>query len=335
MSKKEALIVGAGPAGLVAAVNLVREGFSATVWEQEKGIGGNPHWHPSAHDTPVGKKLFEYIGIGLRECFHDYTENFQFILNGNLIDYPASKKNPLYVCERGSRESSIDSTLYRIAEQEGVKFEFSRRFTADDLKHSGDLPEVTILASGLSTEMYEILDIPYTVYAGYFGWKEIEDRIPRASGFFGGFTNEYGYSSTVNGIYYVLLFSRREVPPENLEEFKQMVEKYDKFKFDTWKRFLGYTPKDLRLMHNNRFILTGTLAGVVEPALGFGITGALLSGKISALAAVDKEKGLAEFERFTAGIPAAIAKKKQPGYIGKPPKIGEVWFRFPEGEEKK
>ena len=125
------------------------------------------------------------------------------------------------------------------------------------------------------------------------------------------------------------------MPPENLEEFKQMVEKYDKFKFDTWKRFLGYTPKDLRLTYDDRFILTGTLAGVVEPALGFGITGALLSGKISALAAVDKEKGLAEFERFTAGIPAVIAKKKQPGYIGKPPKIGEVWFRFPEGEEKK
>ena len=152
MGKKEALVVGAGPSGLVAAINLQRDGFAVTVWEQEKEIGGNPHWHPSAHDTPVGKKLFEYIGIDLWECFHDYTENFQFIMNGNLIDYPASKKNPLYVCERGSRESSLDSTLYRIALKEGVKFEFGRAFTREDLK-SKVLPEITILAT--------TADVPY------------------------------------------------------------------------------------------------------------------------------------------------------------------------------
>ena len=42
MGKKEALVVGAGPSGLAAAINLQRDGFAVTVWEQEKEIGGNP-----------------------------------------------------------------------------------------------------------------------------------------------------------------------------------------------------------------------------------------------------------------------------------------------------
>ena len=329
MAKKEALVVGAGPAGLVAAINLAREQCDVTVWEQEKEIGGNPHWHPSAHETAVGKKLFEYIGIDLSECFLDFSESFLFVMGGNLLDMDVPKDNPPLVCERGSREKSIDSVLYRLAVKEGVKFEFNRRFTAADLE-SKDLPGTTILATGLSPEMYELLDIPYTVYAGYFGWKEIADPTPRGSVFFGGFSNEYGYSGCIHNIYYVLLFSRREIAPEHLEEFKQMVEQYDKVHFDSWKRFVGYTPKVLNLFFRDRFILTGTLAGVVEPALGFGITGALLSGKIAAIAAVDREKGQAEFERFAGGIPRMIARKKEPGYFPAPPTVGEIWFEFPE-----
>jgi 2-polyprenyl-6-methoxyphenol hydroxylase-like FAD-dependent oxidoreductase len=62
-----------------------------------------------------------------------------------------------------------------------------------------------------------------------------------------------------------------------------------------------------------------------EPALGFGITGALVSGKIAALAVTDPHKAEAEFNRFTGGILTHIARKRQPGYVPSV-KIGDVWF---------
>jgi hypothetical protein len=65
--------------------------------------------------------------------------------------------------------------------------------------------------------------------------------------------------------------------------------------------------------------------------MGFGITCALLYGRIAATAAMDRAKGQAEFDRFTHRIPAAIARKNDPYYI---PvfKMGKIWFEFPEFE---
>jgi flavin-dependent dehydrogenase len=323
---KEALVVGAGPSGLVAAINLAREGFKVRVYEREAQVGGYPYWHPSAHDTPVGKGLFNYIGIDLKECFQDCTANFLCVIQGQLMeDIPPMP--PLYACERGARPTSLDSVLFKIAQKEGVDFEFNRKFLKEDMDKA---PETTVLATGLSPEMYEICEVPTAVYGGYFGHKEITDPTPRASIFFGGFASEYGYSSCVNNIYYVLLFSRREVTDKNLDEFRKQVQKFDHVEFDKWNRFKGFTPKACNLLYKDRFILTGTLAGVVEPAIGFGITGALLGGKIAAITAVDREKGKAEYHRFTRLVPKEIERKRQPGYIALPPPLGDVWFDFPE-----
>ena len=99
MKKKEALVVGAGPAGLVAAINLAREGFKVRVFEKEKQIGGYPHWHPSAHDTPVGKDLFRAIRTGdqagrnqmvMRPSFIPTRLGSSFL--GNWHNLPSQKK---------------------------------------------------------------------------------------------------------------------------------------------------------------------------------------------------------------------------------------------------
>lgn len=56
-----------------------------------------------------------------------------------------------------------------------------------------------------------------------------------------------------------------------------------------------------------------------------GITGALLSGKIAAMAVMDPEKGQKAFGGFTKGMAAHISRKKKPGY--KPEvHFGDVWF---------
>lgn len=322
---KEKLVVGGGPAGLVAAINLNREGFNVTVLERQDRIGGDPGWHPSIHGTPLAiPGLWDYIGMDLSEAFAEIINNSKDFIETKEIEssLPFDK---FYNTERGPRDSSLDSILFRIAEKEGVKFEFSKRFKEKDLEKS---PKDTIIATGLSTGIYDWLGLDYNVVAGNWAYSEIERDYVSNAGYRGSFVSSlgYGYSGAMNGIWYVLLWDYQKVSNENLEKFKNILGETEGRTFDRWRPFKGHIPKVPKLFHRG-FILTGTSAAFMEPALNFGITGALVSGKIAAIAAVDHEKGEAEFKRFTDGIIPYNERKTQPDY--KPVvKMGDVWFEI-------
>jgi len=322
MSSK-VLIVGAGPAGLVASINAAREGFDVTVAEQEDRIGGNPEWHPSAHTTPLkGPETWEYIGIDCAPCFHDVTESLMLVVAGNRVPLDRAPE-PTYTCERGGRETSLDSFLYKIAVKEGVKFDFGRKVSKEDLDKA---PGHTILSSGLTLDMYKILDKSFSNYIGYHAFLDHPPDKAEGAIYFGGLGKEYGYSSACNGIWYVLLFSRNELPKKNLDHFNELLKKFEDKEVTEWRRFHGASPKaGPQLKYEDRFILAGTLAGFIETNLGFGITGAMISGKIAAMAITDPERAKAEFDKFTGGIPAMIEKRKK-GQAGMGFKMGEIWF---------
>jgi len=320
---RNVLVVGAGPAGLVAAINLAREGYDVRVAEQEEQVGGNPEWHPSAHTTPLkAGPTWEYIGVDCSTCFFDISEKLILVMMGNRAPLTRTP-DPTFTCERGGRETSLDSFLYRIAVKEGVKFEFGRKIGEDEIRSA---PPNTILATGLTAGMYNILDKPFSRYMGYHAFHEHPAGRADAAIYLGGLGKEYGYSSACNGIWYVLLFSRNDLPRENLEHFEKMLMKYENKEVTEWRRFAGASPKSgPELIHKGRFILAGTLAGFIETNLGFGITGAMISGKIAAMAVTDRERALAEFHKFTHGIPAMIEKRKK-GQAGLFFKMGKIWF---------
>lgn len=322
---KDILVVGAGPAGLAAAINLKREGFNVIVQEKQARVGGEPGWHPSVHTTPVADPaLYDYIGIDCREAFVDSNDVYKVFVKGREV--PGMKslfaKDGMSNVERGSRPTSLDSILFRIAEKEGVNFEFGRPFKEEDLAKA---PKGTILATGLTPGMYDWLGIERTVFAGYWAYQEIERDFISNTFYMGTFSNEYAYACALNGIWYLLLFARRDVDPKNLDDFKKVLLELEGRSFDKWHRFMGHTPKG-PLLFKGDFILAGTLAGVVEPAFGGGITGALLSGKIAADAVTDPDRAHAEFKRFTDGIITHIARKKAKKGYTPTIKMGEVWF---------
>ena len=321
---KDILVVGAGPAGLVAAINLKREGFNVILREKQARVGGEPGWHPSVHTTPVDEPgLWDYIGINCGAAFVDSNEVLKVLVKGKEMPGMKSVFGNMHAknTERGARPTSLDSFLFRVAEKEGVNFEFNKPFTEADLAKA---PKGTVLASGLTPGMYDWLNLERTVFAGYWANCETEAGFVSNTFYFGQFSNEYGYSCAMNGLWYVLLFARREIEQKDLDTFQVQLAEREGRKFDKWRRFQGHTPKGPRLFHRD-FILAGTLAGVVEPAFGGGITGALLSGKIAADAVTRPEHALAEFKHFTDGIITHIARKRIKGYMPTI-KMGKVWF---------
>ena len=331
VDKKDIVVVGAGPAGLVAAICLNREGFNVILRERQGRIGGEPGYHPSVHGTPVDiPGLWDYIGIDCSPAFRELGDNRRTYVNGKLIGNldtltegsgGGTARPRIYNTERGHRPTSLDSFLFRIAEKEGVSLEFNKPFQESDIQKA---PKGTILATGLSPGMYKWLGMECTVLGGYWAYSEIESDDVSAGAYLGGFTNEYGYTASMIKMWYVLLFARKEVSTENLDTFKKILEECEGRTFDRWQRYRAESPKEPRLFYKD-FILAGTLGGFVEPALSFGITGALLSGKISAMAVTEPERAEREFKRFTGNIPAHMARKRQPGYVPKY-QMGDIWF---------
>ena len=326
VNKKDITIVGAGPAGLVAAINLNREGFNVIVREKQDSVGGDLGWHPSVHTTPVAVPgLYDYIGIDCSDAFVNSTDVLQIYMGSKEVSGLKSifGKYGMSNVERGHRDSSLDNFLFRIAKKEGVNFEFNQPFTKHDFINA---PKGTIIATGLSPGAYDWLGIDYTVFSGYWAYTEVEKDFVSNIFYFGTFSNEYGYTCSLNGIWYVLLFARKGVTQESLDVFKKELERMEGRTFEKWNRFLGHTPKGPRLFYKD-FILTGTFAGFIEPAFGGGITGALLSGKIAAIAVTDPEKAEIEFARFTNGIKKVIARKRKGRYTPGI-RMGDVWFKL-------
>jgi len=294
--KKKIHILGAGLAGMVAGINLARDGYDVLIIEAAKTLGGIKGIHPSVHVTPIDENLYNYIGIDLRRCIPPVKNGGYHIRLKNRsvsLSFPA---NMFYLVERSQRETSLDTFLYNEAKKLNVKFEFS------NFVKPNELPPGSIIATGLHPENFEVLKIPYIKVVGYAARGKYPD--PKFDGYavswFGNYTNDYGYGGFVNELSYILIFSTMGKENISLNDFKEHIYETEKLKFDRWDFFDGCVPiydsSNLKLFVNN-YILAGTISGMMDPALLFGIHGALISGKIAAMAVQNKEKALKEFKR--------------------------------------
>ena len=114
-------IIGGGLSGMVAGINLCREGFEVEIWDGAKTLGQLEPFHPSIHATPIDPKwVSNYIGIDITPCF---TEAKRF---RNFIEKRTYDLNPLnfYLVERGGRKSAIDTYLYNIVKELGITYRF-------------------------------------------------------------------------------------------------------------------------------------------------------------------------------------------------------------------
>ena len=311
MSAGEAIVYGAGMSGLVAAYNLARDGYAVLVREREATFGGSRIFNPSTHVTPLDPAATsDYIGIDISGVFHPVA-SISLYLHDQQLPLPAAGS---YAVERSSRLSSLDALLYEKCLEAEVEFEFERELTEDELP---SLPPGTIIACGLNPEAYELLDIPFITWKGWMSRGEAE-RSGYAWIWLDECITEYGYISYCNGLYYDLLFSYgREVERECLDRYREFMQRSEGAKHGDWEYVSGAVPlaaADNPQLVRNGLIMCGTISGAMDPFMGFGISGALVTGKVAATAVSDRGRAEEEFQRFNRNFAAVYRFKHEVWY---------------------
>jgi len=290
MSGERVDIYGAGPAGLVAAIELIANGFDVHIYDRY-GVGGNRAWHPSIQTVAFHpSRTWDYIGIDLSPCFHK-VEAITFHRYGRKKVF--SLEN-MHVCERGPRAGSLDRYLLDKAMSMGAVVTDGIGFSANQPDSAGH----TIVATGLDTAVYEELGIPHTPIYGYRGVADTQIE-PTLITYMAQCTNyDFAYLAADQGTLFALLFSRKQLATDSLNEFQQLLRQTEGIEIDRWTCSTGSVPTQAQLFHKGQ-ILAGTLSGMIDPFLLSGISGALISGKIAAQAVIDPESANSEFRWFT------------------------------------
>jgi flavin-dependent dehydrogenase len=318
MAGDEVVIVGAGLAGLTAAINLAREGHSVTVLEKGKGIGGLAAYNPSPHGTPMDvDAMRSYMGIDLSPAL--------VRLGGGAVSVWGKRYEvefPPNVCawmiERGPRRTSIDHHLYRMAVEEGVRFEFDHAVARPS--QARELPRGSIMATGLHADGFEAARVPCVRLYGYFAKCSVPWQEARVSCYWDDYTPDWAFTCSVNGIALALVFNRqRPVAEWEMEKFAEQAVHEDGYPFTRFLPLGAGSPEEaaaapVRRLNNPRLfhgdmILAGTLAGMMDPILLFGMHGAFLSGKIAARALSDPVGAYAEFRRLNRHYYPLLAAK--------------------------
>ena len=307
MKKKEVIIIGAGLAGMTAAIILAKKGYRAIIKESCGAIGGSPGLHPSVHTTPAQlDELWKYLGFRIDAGFVECDPYPALYLKKKKLSMPAYvKHNTAYCVERGPRPTSMDHVLFALAKKCGVKIDFGAKVDF------GKLRENTIIATGLFTELYGHFSIEQRHVYGFWSTKDVADTGATGNIYMGPFADFYGYSARVHGLDYNLLFSGKPVTQKNLDSYRSVLSGMGMDDYEEpWRKVTMAIPAEARLFSRG-MILAGTLSGMIEPFWGYGIVGALISGAIAAKAVTDRDGALRDFRAFTGGFAAKFARRER------------------------
>ena len=205
----ETTIVGAGLSGLVAGLTLAKQGRDVTILERESRIGGMPEFRPDPAGSPFDlARLAAYSGVDISPAAK-IIDRSRLYAWGKCYEMPMNGPIKMYMVERGSRSTSLDTLLLNEATAAGVKVKFD-----NPVMTQGDyamLPPDTIIATGLKIEPYEALNIPYSPLYGYYAKGMVDHQMTTVALYMDDFTKDYAFNCTINGAGFALLF-QRDVP---------------------------------------------------------------------------------------------------------------------------
>ncbi len=273
MNTETVHIIGAGPAGLVAAINLAKNNYEVTVHEMKENVGtrfngdfqGIDNWS-STEDV---RDFLESIGVLINFRFAPYS-------NGDYFDASAKKyhvqtSRPLfYLVERGTNEWSLDQGLKRQALEAGVHIEWKSHLTK--------VPDgKVIVATGPKAADAIAKGITFdTAHKNYYAGFLDDDIAPKA----------YAYLLVNEGraTFATCLFKSFPNAQECFDRALKRLHETVDIDIVNPKNFGGYVNFffNTNLTKDNRIHYVGENAGFQDALWGFGMRYAMQSGYLAA-----------------------------------------------------
>ena len=285
-------IVGAGPAGLAAAIAVTRAGGTARVFEQHGDVGGRFHGDFQGLENWTSRTdiLDELTAMGVEPRF-DHTPFKEFVvfdLRGR--DYVCRSARPLfYIVRRGAEPGTLDQGLKAVAIEQGVEIRFNER--VESLPEGGIVTHGPRRADGIVVGQVFDTDAPNGAFGivsndiapyGYAYLLVCNGRATLATCMFADFHNERKY----------------------LDRASRFFEQHVGVRVEQARPFGGFgnfapdTP-----LRRGRLLYAGEAAGLQDALFGFGMRLAMLSGHLAGKAIV---RGQAE------SYEVAVAKRITP-----------------------
>jgi flavin-dependent dehydrogenase len=276
--KKEVKIAGAGPAGLTAAINLVKAGYKVTVYERNSDVGfkSNGDFQGLENWTKDEDILKSFKRMNIKPTFK-YTAMKKF----EMYDYKSrkyllkSKKPVFYVVQRGNAKDTLDYSLKQQALKAGVKIIFKKELTESraDIVATGAAKYIAI-GEGIKFKT----DIPNTVMS------IADDALsPKL----------YAYLIVVNkqACLITCIFKEHIKNASTLvEKTIQKFQKLKKFKIINREPIgCGINFEILESAIKNKRLYVGEAAGFQDYLFGFGINYAVTSGYLAAKSIIEKK----------------------------------------------
>lgn len=272
-------IVGAGPAGLSAAINLAKEGYDVDVYEQNKDIGqrfygdlqGIENW------TKNENVLDEFCKMNIDINF-DCDPSFKITAtNGIKINEFKNPKKPIsYLVKRGNVARSLDSGLKEQAQDAGVNIHFETRIDKNeaDIVATGPISENVVgIVKGITfkTDLEDTSTVLLSNEAAFKGYAYLL------------VTKGYGCMSTV-------LLDNFNTVKSSFERTVKIFSDMYEFNIESPRRCGGVGCFTLnKRFKNGNSLFVGEAAGLQDLFLGFGMRYAINSGFFAAKSIIDGE----------------------------------------------
>jgi len=278
INPKTVTIIGAGPAGLVAAINLAKNNYKVTVHEMKNDVGtrfngdfqGIDNWSTKED----ARQFLGSMGVSVNFKFVPYSDGDYF--DASAKKYKIKTSRPLfYLVERGTNDWSLDQGLKRQALEAGAQIKWNSRITKvpDGQVIIGTGPKAAdAIAKGI------VFDTTHkNYYAGFLD----DDIAPQA----------YAYLLVNEGkaTFATCLFKSFPNAQQYYERaYKRLVETVD-IDIINPKSFGGYINFFFNkvLTKDDRIYYVGENAGFQDALWGFGMRYAMHSGYLAARSIIE------------------------------------------------
>ncbi len=271
--KKEIEIIGTGPAGITAAINLVKKGFDVTIFEQHSEAGSRFHGDFQGLENWTSEEdsltMLKRMGLDTSAFIcHPYDELTVF--DSNLKKTIFKSNRPFfYLVKRGAVEGSLDKSLVRTAKKLGVNIIYNKKITK--------IKDNTIVAIGPKTADVIAKGIIFKTNKKNMAAAILDKKL--APGGYAYLLVHEGYA-TIATCLFKDFKKDKEYLKRTIETFKKLfpdLDITDKKEFGGCGNFYFEKP-----VHEGGKYFVGESAGLQDCLWGFGMKYAIESGFLAA-----------------------------------------------------